>query len=206
MICCYYRYPYRSTNTLPQLSNSIALAARSASTINSKILVMGDFNVNLLDSSHYLFNELSDLISNFGLHQSVLQPTFHSPGINPSLLDHVYSNDPHLITTANCLAPLGACHHSVVHCYMNIRIPKPVAVSRSIWLYSKADWHVANTLLAEYRVNERDNINSAWDSFHSYLMQVMKQCVPQKNVRCKAKDPPWLNEDLRRLCRKSPHV
>ena len=85
---------------------------------------------------------------------------------------------------------------------MNIHIPKPVAVSRSIWLYSKADWHVANTLLAEYCVNERDDINCAWDAFHSYLMQVMKQCIPQKNVRCKAKDPPWLNEDLRRLCRK----
>ena len=106
-------------------------------------------NVNLLDSSHYLFNELSDFVSNFGLHQSVLHPTFHSPGINTSLLNHVYSNDPHLITTANCLAPLGACHHSVVHCNMNIRIPKPVTVSRSIWLYSKAYWYVANTLLAD---------------------------------------------------------
>ena len=57
-------------------------------------------------------------------------------------------------------------------------------------------------MLSKYQLNDRDNINCAWNKFHSYLMQVMKQCVPQKYVRCKAKDPPWLNEELRRCCRK----
>ena len=141
MICCYYRPPYRNTNTLPQLDNSIALASRSTSK-NSKVLVMGDFNINLLDSSHYLSNELSDLVANYGLYQHVLKPTFHSPGINPSLIDLIYCNAPNLISNTNHLArPIGSCHHSVIHCGINIHIPKSSPVSRSIWLYSKADWN-----------------------------------------------------------------
>ena len=49
---------------------------------------MGDFNVNTLDKSHYLYDDLIDLISVHNLHQFVNQPTYHKPNIVPSLLDH----------------------------------------------------------------------------------------------------------------------
>ena len=61
IICCHYRPPYCNTNTLPQLDNSIALASRSTSN-NSKVLVMGDFDTNLLDSYH-IISPMNYLIS-----------------------------------------------------------------------------------------------------------------------------------------------
>ena len=30
----------------------------------------------------------------------------------------------------------------------------------------------------------------------------MNQCIPLKLFTCKSKEPPWLNEELRKLCRK----
>ena len=82
-ICCYYRPPYWNKNTLPSLSNSIALALRSKCPDGSepKILVMGDFNVNTLDKSHYLYDDLTDLVSVHNLHQFVNQPTYHKPNM-----------------------------------------------------------------------------------------------------------------------------
>lgn len=169
---------------------------------NSKIVVIGDFNVNLLDQSHYLYNEVSDLMSDHNLNQHVSQPTFYNPNSEPSLIDHVYSTDSDLITKVTHLSPLGACHHSVIHCYLNIQPSKSSPVTRSIWVYSKADWVEANRLLSSYKVNVNDDINCAWDKFNSFFLNVINQCVPQKNVRCKGKDPPWLNGVLRKLCRK----
>ena len=203
-ICCYYRPPYRNKNTLPSLSNSIALALRSKCPDGSepKILVMGDFNVNTLDKSHYLYDDLTDLISVHNLHQFVNQPTYHKPNIVPSLLDHIYSNDPELITQVDYLSPLGACYHSVLHCRLSIQQAKPALVCRIIWQYSKADWARANDLLSSYHLVEGMDINHAWDHFHSFFMNVIDQCVPKKSVKCKAKDPPWLNSELRKMCRK----
>lgn len=203
-ICCYYRPPYRTENTIAQLSNSIAQASslRCPNGSEPKILVMGDFNVNLLDSSHYLYDDLSDFVSDHNLHQFVNQPTFHSPNSVPSLLDHVYSNDPTLVTQVNYHSPLGACHHSVIQCYLSIHQPKPASVCRTIWQYNKADWAQANEMLSDFQLVEGEDANCAWDRFHSFYMNVIDQCVPKKTVKCKAKDPPWLNGELRKLCRK----
>ena len=200
-ICCYYRPPYRSSNTLPDLSHCIALASRSNSP-DSKLLVIGDFNVNLLNQGHYLFDDLSDFSANHNLHQFVSQPTFYSPGINPSLIDHIYSNDPGLITKVANLSPIGGCHHSVIYCGLNIQPNKPKIVSRTIWQYSKANWDEANRQLSDYQPQNGDDINYAWDHFHTYYMEVMNQCIPLKLFKCKSKETPWLNEELRKLCRK----
>ena len=124
------------------------LASRSNSP-DSKLLVIGDFNVNLLNQGHYLFDDLSDFSANHNLHQFVSQPTFYSPGINPSLIDHIYSNDPGLITKVANLSPIGACHHSVIYCGLNIRPNKPKIVFRTIWQYSKANWDEANRQLSD---------------------------------------------------------
>ena len=66
---------------------------------------MGDYNVNTLDKFHYIYDDLSDLISVHNLHQFVNQPTYHKPNIVPSLLDHIYSNDPDLISQVDYLSP-----------------------------------------------------------------------------------------------------
>ncbi|XP_072051878.1 uncharacterized protein [Amphiura filiformis] len=74
--------------------------------------------------------------------------------------------------------------------------PKP-AVGRSSWLYSKANWDAVNSKLATYRFDDSVNVDTAWDNFLKFFMETMSECIPQKFVRCKSKDPPWLNSDLR---------
>ena len=61
-------------------------------------------------------------------------------------------------------------------------------------------------MLSSYHLVEGVDINHAWDHFHSFFMNVIDQCVPKKSVKCKAKDPPWLNIELRKMCRKKTYV
>ena len=75
-------------------------------------------------------------------------------------------------------------------------------VCRIIWQYNKADWARANDMLSSYHLVEGVDINHAWDHFHSFFMNVIDQYVPKKSVKCKAKDPPWLNSELHKMCRK----
>lgn len=162
---------------------------------------MGDFNVNLLNQSHYLFDQLADLRDSFGLSQHVTQPTFFTKA-NHSLIDHIYSNDANLISNVSNLSPLGACHHCIIQCTLNVSLSKFKPNCRLLWQYSKADWATANHKLSNYFVNEGVNIDTAWNSFHSYFMKTMSECIPRKLIRCKPKDPPWLNADLRHLIKK----
>ena len=58
------------------------------------------------------------------------------------------------------------------------------------------------SFINDYQPQDGNDINYAWDHFHTYHMEVMNQCIPIKLFKCKSNEPPWLNEELRKLCRK----
>ena len=73
---------------------------------DTKMVLIGDFNVDLLDSSHFLFEELADLKASHNLNQHVSQPTWFGHG-KPSLLDHIYTNNLHFHGRVTNLSPIG---------------------------------------------------------------------------------------------------
>ena len=59
---------------------------------DTKMVLIGDFNVDLFDPSHFLFDEIADLKASHNLNQHVSQPTWFGHG-KPSLFDHIYSDE-----------------------------------------------------------------------------------------------------------------
>ena len=59
---------------------------------DTKMVLIGDFNVDLLNPSHFLFDELADLKGSHNLNQHVSNPTWFGHG-KPSLIDHIYTNE-----------------------------------------------------------------------------------------------------------------
>ena len=106
---------------------------------NLRSLTMATLNVNTLDKSHHLYDDLTDLISVHNLHQFVNQPTYHKPNTAPSLLDHIYSNDLDLITQIDYVSAVCACYHThMLHCWLSFLQAKPALVCRIIWQYKMA--------------------------------------------------------------------
>ena len=125
---------------------------------------MGDFNVNLLDPSHFLFDELSDLRASFGLDQHVSKPTWFGHG-KPSLLDHIYTNDDTVISDVQYLSPIGACHHAILQFSVDFNPNYSKSVRRLVWKYADGDWDKANSLISTFQVDPNVDVDSAWKCF-----------------------------------------
>ena len=69
--------------------------------------------------------EIEELITNLGLFQLISEPTNFEPHKNPSCIDLVVTD-----LDSGTRASLDSyCHHQIVHCKVNFRIPPPFHLS-----------------------------------------------------------------------------
>ena len=89
-------------------------------TTYSHLLIMGDFNCPLinwstLSSPNSGFSQsLLHLTIKLSLTQHVSFPTKFRPGLSPSCLDLIFTNEPSMIDTVRSLPPLGKSDHVVL--------------------------------------------------------------------------------------------
>ena len=77
---------------------------------------------------------MDDLFSSLNLVQLISEPTNFQPGKNPSCIDLITTDQPNLILasgTRDSLDPL--CHHKIIFCNVNLKIPAPLPFQRRIW-------------------------------------------------------------------------
>ena len=71
-------------------------------------------------------SEIEELITKLGLSQLTSEPTNFEPHMNPSCIGLVLTDQPNIILDSGTRASLDSyCHHEIVHCKVNFRIPPP---------------------------------------------------------------------------------
>lgn len=90
-----YRPPNSSVYFFEKLESNVIISK----FFLSKSLFVGDFNVNVLNQSSFLYHRLTDFYSAFSLTQIVATPTHFSHLGIPSLIDLVVTPNPHIIFT-----------------------------------------------------------------------------------------------------------
>ena len=174
---------------LKYIDISLLLKMKNGFSWPAKIMA-SPFNVNTLLWTSLTAFMMTDLISVHNLHQFVNKPTYHKPEPVPSLLDHINSNDPDLITHVD-YPPPPPVHVTILWFTAGLEFNmfnKPTLLFCCIiWQYNKTGWARANDMLYSIiSLSKRVDINHAWDHFHSFFMNVIDQCVPKKSVKCKA--------------------
>ena len=89
---------YRPPGLDPSLSELETLLGSLNLASYSFAMLLGDFNVNILDVDSSVTTNLLGLTSSLGLHQIVTQPTRLSTNCS-SLLDHVYVTSSDLVNS-----------------------------------------------------------------------------------------------------------
>ena len=92
--------------------------------------------------------------------------------------------------SVDCLTPL------------NFIIFYPPAYERVVWSYNKA-----NNNLISRAINDFDwenlffnkSINDQLTLFNVTIMNIFKNFIPNKTIICKDKDPPWINEEVKKI-------
>ena len=84
--------------------------------------------------------KIEELFSQLGLSQLISEPTNFEPQKNPSCIDLVVTDQPNIILDCGTRTSLDShCHHQIVHCKVNFRIPPPLPFERKIWHFNRAN-------------------------------------------------------------------
>ena len=142
--------------------------------------------------------------SPLGLTQVISDPTNFEPNKNPSCIDLITTDQPNLILDCGTRASLDPfCHHQIIHCKVNFRIPSPPPFERNIWHFNRANTTAIKKSMATFPLVQHLNINTDpnWQvkTFNENLLNIMMNFVPNGTKRFVLCDPLWITKTLKTM-------
>ena len=167
------------------------------------ILLLGDFNENMLVPGQC--RNIRNIMNMFNLNQLVDSPT-RITQISSTLIDLVLASDNLCCTRKGIIEPFCS-DHCGIHVSTNFMKINQHSFKRKIWLYDNADFdlyreslEVCDWNLAELTVDEYVN------KITSNIMQSAEVSIPNKMVTIRPRDPPWMNNTIRRAIREKINI
>ena len=173
------------------------------------VFFTGDFNAH----SEYWWtdgdttpegSEIEHLLSSLGLFQVISEPTNFEPNKNPSCIDLLITDQPNLILDSGTRASLDPyCHHQIIYCKVNFRIPPPPPLDRKIWHFNKANLVAIKRSMTNFPWIEQLNLNSDtnWQvkTFTEIFLNIMSNYIPNEIKRFVPRDPPWITKPIKTM-------
>ena len=194
-LATFYRPPSSSHDFVQLLSVLASLPSLSA----HDLILVGDFNVDFSTPSP-LLSELQTATDLFDLHQFVRHPTHYSHSASPSVIDLVFvPSDMH--ATCSILPPVSNSDHNSILLDFPFNLNSSTSCSlRRVWLYDKADFSLANSLLSSIpwtSILLPYNTEASWLIFKELFFRIMHKVVPFEMVS----DPPcpscpWISHSI----------
>ena len=148
--------------------------------------------------------KIEQLFSQLGLSQRISEPTNFESQKNPSCIDLVVTDQPNIILDCGTRASLDSyCHHQIVHCKINFRIPPPLSFERKIWHFTRANSADIKKSMTNFPWRQHLNVNTDpnWQvkTFTDTLLNIMSNFIPNETKRFIPRNPPWINKPLKTM-------
>ena len=135
------------------------------------------------------------------LSQVISEPTNFEPNKNPSCIDLVITDQPNLILDSGTRVPY--CHHQIIYCKVNFRIPPPPKLDRKIWHYNRANLAAIKKSMTNFPCFEQLNLNMDinWQvkTFTEIFLNIMSNYIPNETKRFVPRDPPWITKPIKTM-------
>ena len=202
-LCTFYRPPSTPSIIFDTLLNTICMHVNVS--LLSNLVLLGDFNVNILDPDHPLFSCLLSMSSSLCLTQVVSEPT-RVLSNSHSLIDLVFLSDPSHLTGCVTIPALSNSDHLGLSVSISAGNPGslPKRKSRSIWRYSHANFDRACELLDSTdwdSIFATNDVSSCWANWHSHFLKIMEECIPKVVLRSRP-NLPWLTKTVTQAIRR----
>ena len=150
---------------------------------------------------------IDELSTNLGLSQVISEPTNFEPHKNPSCIDLIVTDQPNIILESGTRASLDSyCHHQIIHCKVNFRIPPPLPFERQIWHFNKANSAAIKRCMVSFPWRQHLNLNTDpnWQvkAFTDFFLNIMSNFIPNETKRFVPRDPPWITKSLKTMLNK----
>ena len=169
----------------------------------SDIIIVGDLHLNMLKAASS--RPISNMCQQYNLLQKITEPT-HFKETSNSLIDLVLVSNPESILLSGVGDPfLGQeiryhCPISVVFKYNR---NQALSFKRQIWKYQEGDYELLKHMISntDWETFRNDDIDIYAINVTNHILNLMKGCTPNKTVKIRQSDPPWMHNNLRKLMR-----
>ena len=197
----FYRPPNSSNIYHSMIEDSLNLALDTA--IN-EIIVTCDFNYNVL--SEQTNRKILSMSQQFSLHQCISEPT-HFTETSSSLIDIILVSNKNSIILSGIGDPFlsqDTRYHCPVFGIMNFTKPKHKCFNRHIWIYEKGNYALLRekALMTDWNNLKDENVNNYATNVTDHIISISKQCIPNRMVKVKPAEPPWITSNVKRQIRK----
>ena len=95
-------------------------------------------------------------------------------------------------------------YHCPVFAVFSFTKPHSKTFTREVWLYEQGDFDTLRQRVADFDWDsiKREDVNQYATNFTNILINLAKECIPNKKVRVRPQDLPWINGLVRKLMRK----
>ena len=198
-----YRSPSQTSDEFESYCQSLHLTLTNIDDTSpfSSVLI-GDFNARCTnweaaDIDSKASKELDYLTSTAGYTQLIDKPTHFFSG-RCSCINLIFCNKPELISEYGIGHSLfKTCHHNLIFRKINAKIPVPPAYTREFWDYKNANAEGAQKSISHFnwkKAFENLSINEKFDLLNATLLNIFRNYIPNKIVKCSFRDPPWLTK------------
>ena len=197
----FYRPPNSDANYYTNIENSLALAVDTGLT---DIIITGDLNLNLLNPQ--TSRKIYSLCTQFSLFQSITQPT-HFTENSSSLIDVILVTNKENLILSGVGEPFlnqELRYHCPVYGILKFSKQKHKTFTRHIWSYEHGNYNILREKASSFNWNTcHDNdIDVYANNLNAAITGLALECIPNRVIRIKPSDPPWMTSTLKRFIRK----
>ncbi|KAI5727884.1 hypothetical protein M8J77_008146 [Diaphorina citri] len=164
------------------------------------IILMGDFNINLLDSNSSVATRFAETMTSYNLTVLPSAPTHHSPNHPSSLLDlSIVSRSEKVMMYEQIPAP-GVSHHDLLLLSYSVKVPKYPPQMITYRNIKSINMDNFSEVLdgQDWRAVESDNdLNVKVTLLNEKLIKVFDRFAPVKKARATRAPIPWMTPAIR---------
>ena len=176
----------------------VRLAIDQASQICPNIILIGDFNQNMLDETKS--KHIRDIMNIYNFSQIIDSPT-RITQTSSTLIDLALISSSLTCTEKGALDPFCSDHCPIFMSTSFVQVPKP-CYSRKIWSYDRGDYDLFRNTLRESNWNiDNISIDESVSLFKTNILQAADHAIPNKTAIIRPSDPPWMHNEVRKEIR-----
>ena len=179
-------------------------SVRKATEITNRVIITGDFNIDMSNPTHNQTEKLTDILTCYGLQQHVNKPTRINNSGKATIIDHIWSNkDTNLIKNVDTFIALS--DHLGTFASLNLPQTKTEEkiVKRRCWKkYSRETFNeklLENIEQSKLKHHiEKEEVNPAMTELSNIIKSTMDEIAPIKEIKIsqQAINIPWYTQEL----------
>lgn len=166
---------------------------------NKDIFLMGDFNINLLNTNHTGTNNFLNTLYSFNLYPTIFRPT-RVTSRSATLIDNIFTNTLNVNKSGIIMTDIS--DHFPIFAIADLSVNLKITEKVNFRLMKKQNHIIFQTKLKEVNFDDVLNctdVNTGYDLFNEKIMHIYNESFPFVNKSIKYRfnnKKPWLTEGI----------